>query len=349
MPALLELCKREIASQSEMPFKAIVYFSATADVNMAASTFRNLKEPGSSMFHRHPLEPTSIVELHARLTQDQRTKAAAMFRNARSAILFSSDVTSRGMDFPNVTHVIQIGLPQTRDAYIHRLGRTARADKKGEGWLILTDLESREGQQRLYNLPLYEDNSLQAAKIDMSQDAQMPQDLATILTQVIDASRMVRSTQKSAAYLAALGIYQWAPKGYLINSLNSRAKYCWGMEAPPSIPPGLASKLGYTRVPGANIGYDDDGPQDGQRGKGRATGWLQADGEQPEGRGFSAGRFDRGDRGGYDRRSSFGGSDRRSYGRSDSGMSSGNGYRGFDRGRQYGRGDRSASAGTSRY
>lgn len=342
MPALLELCKREIASKSEMPFKAIVYFSATADVNLAASTFRNLKEPGSSMFHKHPLEPTSIVEMHARLTQEQRTRASTMFRNARSAILFSSDVTSRGMDFPNVTHVIQIGLPQTRDAYIHRLGRTARADKKGEGWLILTDLESREGQQRLYNLPLYEDRSLQAAKIDMSQDAQIPQDLASILTQVIEASRMVRPAQKAATYLAALGIYQWAPKGYLIDSLNSRAKFCWGMEKPPSIPPGLATKLGYTRVPGANIGYDDE-PQDGQRRNGRATGWLQADGEQAEGRAFSAGRFDRGDRGGYDRRSSFGGSDRRSYGRSDSGMSSGYGSRGSDRGRQYGRGDRSAS------
>ena len=354
MPALLELCKREIAGQSEMPFKAIVYFGATADVNLAAETFRNLKSPGSSIYEKHPLAPATIVEMHARLNQGQRTKAADMFRNAKSAIMFSSDVTARGMDFPNVTHVIQVGLPSTRDIYIHRIGRTARGDKKGEGWLILTDLESREGRQRLYNLPLYEDRSLQAAQIDMSHDAQIPEHLATSLTQVIDASRAVSLRQKVAAYLASLGVYQWAPREYLIDSLNRRAKYCWGMETPPNVPAGLASKLGLNRVRGVNIGHNgiEDGEggyspsrQGGRDSYGGGGGGVRRSFDS-SGYGSRSTPFDRSDRGedrGFrsdgDRRSSSGGF-RSSYGGGDSGRGSSYGRSGSGSGSSYGAGSR---------
>ena len=46
------------------------------------------------------------------------------------------------MDFPNVSHVIQIGVPPDREQYIHRLGRTGRADKSGQGWLLLATVSS---------------------------------------------------------------------------------------------------------------------------------------------------------------------------------------------------------------
>ena len=262
LPALLELCKKELASKdSAMPFKAIVYFGATADVVLAARTFDGLKTPGSSVFHKHPLHPAKIIEIHAKLTQAQRTKAANAFSRAESAIMFSSDVTARGMDFPNVTHVIQMGIPVSRDTYIHRVGRTGRGDKPGQGWLILADFEAQEARHRLTRLPLVGDNSLETAQVDMSQDAQLPEHVATSLTQIVDASRAIHREHKVAAYLANLGLYQWNPhKQDLVDSLNDRAKFCWAMEEPPSIAPGLAFKLGLTRVQG--LRKLDNGPSD---------------------------------------------------------------------------------------
>lgn len=144
MPALLELCMRERSKAGAPPFKAIVYSAANAHVSLAAAAFRALSTPNAEGFSRHPMHPTKIIEMHSRLTQRQRTYASDAFRRAESAVLFSSDVTARGMDFPNVTHVVQIGMPATRDVYVHRLGRTARGDKSGEGWILLTGEEMRK-------------------------------------------------------------------------------------------------------------------------------------------------------------------------------------------------------------
>ncbi|KAL8802608.1 MAG: hypothetical protein Q9182_003699 [Xanthomendoza sp. 2 TL-2023] len=253
-PALVELCKREIARKGATPFKAIVYLNATAEVRLMSTTLQNLKNPGESIYHKHPLYPAQVIEIHARLTQRERTIAAESFRRADSAIMVSSDVTARGMDFPNVSHVIQIGVPQQRETYIHRLGRTGRVDRTGEGWLILTDVEAQEGYQRLHDLPLTDDKSLAVAQVDMTRDAQLPEDVAKTLTQTIDASRMVPMDQKFASYQAGLGVMSWLPKKYLIQSMNSRAKYCWGMESPPKIGAGLAFKLGLDRIPGVELG-----------------------------------------------------------------------------------------------
>ena len=82
-----------------------------------------------------------VFEIHSRKSQAARTKAADQFRASKSAVMMSSDVTARGMDFPDVTFVIQIGLPSSREQYVHRLGRTGRAGKSGEGLLILADFE----------------------------------------------------------------------------------------------------------------------------------------------------------------------------------------------------------------
>lgn len=264
MPALVELCKQAQQNLQGQPFKAIIYFGATAEVALAASTFARLRARGSdAVLGRNPFYPASIIEMHGRLSQEQRTRAADAFRRSKSGILVSSDVTARGMDFPNVTHVIQVGIPQTREAYVHRIGRTARGDKGGEGWLLLTDLEKSEAKHRLRDLPLTLDTTLETAQIDMSQDAQLSASAAETLTQTIDASKLVDPALKEGAYLAALGQYNWSSaKQRMIESLNARAKYCWAMDTPPSISRRLASKLGYLGVEGVEIGssrnYEND-------------------------------------------------------------------------------------------
>ena len=337
LPALLELCTRELAQKDrQLPFKAIVYFGATAEVILASQTFQNLKIPGASVFHRHPLHPARIIEMHARLRQHQRTKAAEDFRRAESAIMFSSDVTARGMDFPNVSHVIQIGLPPSKEAYVHRIGRTGRGDKPGEGWLIISDFEADEVRYRLDRLPIKLDESLETADVDMSQDAQLPEHVAKTLTQIIDASRTIHIAAKSAAYLANLGYYQWLRhKQDLVDSLNDRSRYCWALEEPPRVPRDLQHKLGLARATGLNVvsgsGYEERGTfqssESGQRGLGRersSSGGFDTD-RYPQGR-------QRSDNGSYNFRDREGGRSR-SFQRQERGpRSSNHGHKPRDKG-----------------
>ena len=349
MPAIFELCKREIARTDARPFKAIVYFGATAEVTLAMSTLIEMKSRGSSTFHQHPLHPAKVYEIHSKLSQQQRTRSADNFRQAKSGILLSSDVTARGMDFPEVTHVIQVGLPQTKETYIHRLGRTARAGKEGEGWLFLNTFETRDAKELFRGLRMERDDTLETAKVDMTTDAQLPQHVAETLTQVINASKAVSIKEKSSAYAASLGYYGWVPdKQALIDALNARSKYLWAMEYPPGISPMLINKMGLGRIRGITASrqtfdHGDGDSGSSSRGYGMSRGGFSGGrGGRPDGdRGSfrdrpSFGR-DRGDRPSFGRdRGSFG--DRPSYrGRESSGGRGGYGDRGGDRGGYGGR------------
>ena len=57
--------------------------------------------------------------------------------------MFTSDVSARGLDYPDVSSVIQMGLPSDKSQYVHRLGRTARAGKGGNGVLVLNTFDQR--------------------------------------------------------------------------------------------------------------------------------------------------------------------------------------------------------------
>eukprot|EP00586_Coscinodiscus_wailesii_P020145 CAMPEP_0172496766 /NCGR_PEP_ID=MMETSP1066-20121228/92627_1 /TAXON_ID=671091 /ORGANISM="Coscinodiscus wailesii, Strain CCMP2513" /LENGTH=693 /DNA_ID=CAMNT_0013269221 /DNA_START=388 /DNA_END=2469 /DNA_ORIENTATION=- len=100
-----------------------------------------------------------VIEIHSRKSQSARNTASERFRNAKRGILFTSDVSARGVDYPDVTHVLQFGMPESKEQYIHRLGRTGRAGKPGEGWLILAPFETNfltelKGQQIPLNTQL---------------------------------------------------------------------------------------------------------------------------------------------------------------------------------------------------
>ena len=69
--------------------------------------------------------------IHSNKTQNQRQRALTQFKNGEVKILLATDVAQRGLDIENVSHVINFDLPETQEDYIHRIGRTARADKKG--------------------------------------------------------------------------------------------------------------------------------------------------------------------------------------------------------------------------
>lgn len=72
-----------------------------------------------------------VATLHSNKTQGQRVKALQAFKQDQVTTLLATDVASRGLDIDDVTHVINYDLPQTYQDYIHRIGRTGRANKKG--------------------------------------------------------------------------------------------------------------------------------------------------------------------------------------------------------------------------
>jgi ATP-dependent RNA helicase RhlE len=69
--------------------------------------------------------------IHGDRSQGQRERALSDFRNGRAPILVATDIASRGIDVDGITHVFQFDLPDTPEAYVHRIGRTARAGASG--------------------------------------------------------------------------------------------------------------------------------------------------------------------------------------------------------------------------
>jgi superfamily II DNA/RNA helicase len=70
--------------------------------------------------------------IHGDKTQNARQFALTKFKQDRVSILVATDVAARGLDIPNVSHVINYELPETYEDYIHRIGRTGRANKLGK-------------------------------------------------------------------------------------------------------------------------------------------------------------------------------------------------------------------------
>jgi len=69
--------------------------------------------------------------IHGDKPQSKRQRALRMFKEDHIEILVATDVAARGLDIPDVSHVINFDLPATYEDYVHRIGRTGRADKKG--------------------------------------------------------------------------------------------------------------------------------------------------------------------------------------------------------------------------
>ena len=72
------------------------------------------------------------ASIHGNKSQGQRERALKGFRTGETRVLVATDVAARGIDVPGVTHVYNYDLPEVPDAYVHRIGRTARAGAAGK-------------------------------------------------------------------------------------------------------------------------------------------------------------------------------------------------------------------------
>ncbi len=78
---------------------------------------------------------------HGGMEQEDRERALIKFRNGSHRLLITTDLASRGLDIPEIENVVHYQLPHTKEAFLHRNGRTARMHAKGTSYLILTEDE----------------------------------------------------------------------------------------------------------------------------------------------------------------------------------------------------------------
>ncbi|ADL51104.1 DEAD/DEAH box helicase [Clostridium cellulovorans] len=83
-----------------------------------------------------------VVEgMHGDMNQNQRMNTLKKFKESNLDFLVATDVAARGIDVENVTHVINYDLPQDAESYVHRIGRTGRANKEGKAYTLVTPRE----------------------------------------------------------------------------------------------------------------------------------------------------------------------------------------------------------------
>jgi len=79
----------------------------------------------------------AVAVLHSNRTQKEREQALEGFRDGRFEVLVATDIAARGLDIADVSHVINYDVPQHPEDYIHRIGRTGRAENKGDAFTIM--------------------------------------------------------------------------------------------------------------------------------------------------------------------------------------------------------------------
>lgn len=113
--------------------KIIVFFLTCACVDFYGSTMQKISKEDKDMY---------IELLHGKLVQKRREKAMERFReSAEGGALFCTDVAARGLDVADVDWVVQVDAPQDPSQFVHRVGRSARAGRKGSSLVFLTDKE----------------------------------------------------------------------------------------------------------------------------------------------------------------------------------------------------------------
>ncbi len=97
-----------------------------------------------------------VTSLHGDRTQGQRQSAMKGFRTGKHQIMVATDIAARGLDVDRISHVINYDMPDTADAYIHRIGRTGRAERSGDAFTLVTpeDNDMIRSLERIMGQPL---------------------------------------------------------------------------------------------------------------------------------------------------------------------------------------------------
>jgi len=116
-----------------------------------------------------------VAALEGDMSQWQRQEAMDGFRDGSLKILVATDIAARGLDILSITHVINYDMPDTTDAYTHRIGRTGRINNTGEAYTLVTheDKEMIKALERIFKKPL---ETRQVEGFDYTAEPAFPSD-----------------------------------------------------------------------------------------------------------------------------------------------------------------------------
>ncbi len=106
--------------------------------------------------HMEKRFPNQVGVIHSNKEQNNRFSTVKSFQDGTRRILIATDIVARGLDIASVTHVINFDTPPVPENYIHRIGRTGRADKKGEAIIFITEKD----EDRIANIEAFMNTSI---------------------------------------------------------------------------------------------------------------------------------------------------------------------------------------------
>lgn len=134
-------------------------------------------------------------EIHGDMAQGKRNRIIKEMKEKRIDILIASDLAARGLDIDHITHVVNYDLPEDPDIYVHRIGRTARAGRRGVAWSFVTPEEG----QRLTDVEKLTGAMIEHWDYPDFKPGPVPQDIREVRDQ--DAKREAKKTDPESRTL----------------------------------------------------------------------------------------------------------------------------------------------------
>jgi ATP-dependent RNA helicase RhlE len=121
----------------EQKFDLLVALLAKTDFD-SVLVFSRTKHGADKIARRLKAANHSVAVLHANRSQNQRIEALAGFKSGKYEVMVATDIAARGIDVAGVSHVINYDVPEKPEDYVHRIGRTGRAQAVGDAFTLVT-------------------------------------------------------------------------------------------------------------------------------------------------------------------------------------------------------------------
>jgi len=134
------------------PQKQQALMAKLQEVEGLTLVFVETKRAADILEHSLSSQGLPASSIHGDRSQYEREHALAQFRAGRTRILVATDVAARGLDIPNVAHVINYDFPSDIDNYVHRIGRTGRAGRKGVATAFINETSNKHALEDLVQM-----------------------------------------------------------------------------------------------------------------------------------------------------------------------------------------------------